>query len=53
MMVWVLEFIIFSMKSVFFYITLLAKVHKSVGFGSAERCSDDDNDNENLRIKHC
>ena len=48
------------MKSVFFecskHITpfsLLAKVDKSVGFGSAERCSDDDNDNENLRIKHC
>ena len=26
----------------------MAKVHKSVGFGSAERCNDGDNDDENI-----
>ena len=40
MMVWVLELIILTMKWVFFRCSLLAKVHKSVGFGSAERCID-------------
>ena len=30
---------------------LLAKVHKSVGFGSAERCNDDDKRTVKLRLK--
>ena len=29
----------------------MAKVHKSVGFGSAERCNDDDNENFLTDIK--
>ena len=30
---------------------LLAKVHKSVGFGSAERCNDDDDDKRTAKLR--
>ena len=41
----------FTMKWEFFRYPLLAKVHKSVGFGSAERCNDDDKRTVKLRLK--
>ena len=30
---------------------LLAKVHKSVGFGSAERCNDDDDNKRTAKLR--